>query len=102
MTCTIRTEGVETSAFLEEFAARTLAFALWHHSEPARRVVLDLARSGDGRFRCAVRAHVGRSGVLRVRASGADAHEAIVEAADRLELALLAHVRGASEPAVAA
>jgi hypothetical protein len=102
MKSTIRFEGVEADAFLEEFAARTVAFALWHYDAPVRSVRIELVRSAQGTVECALRARMEGLGVLRARGLGASAHDAIVAASDRLELALLARLRAAGGVALAA
>lgn len=102
MKSTIQSEGVEVDASLEEFTARTVAFALWHYDAPVRSVRIELVRTAHGTVECALRARTEKLGVMRARGVGASAHDAIVAASDRLERALLARLRVAGGLAQAA
>lgn len=98
------TRGIEETAWLEEFARTTVAFALWHHRVTVERIWIRLDAEGaahSGLVRCGITAETGW-GPIRAGASGSGPHEALSEAALLLEIALFESARREREHGAAA
>ncbi len=87
--------GVAADPFLEDFLRTTVTFATWHQEERVSDVharldaVGDPGGTGNGAYVCCgLRAVMEDGEVLASGATGADASEAIRDAAELLELAL--------------
>lgn len=96
-TDSLKKEGVEVGAFLQEFIRTTVAFSVWNQKPRVDCVHIRLESASlpghDDHFRCTLRADLPGRKPAGAGATGPDIFTAVQEAANLLEVALRHPVR---------
>ena len=104
MELVMETRGVDADEWLKDYVGTTIVFAVWRQEMrvAAVRVMLDGETDVDGReyVRCGLRAHVPGQPPVCAGATGANPAQAVCEAANLLEVALVHEALAPREDAV--